>query len=162
MQKIQKTFLSIVRPAVFGVCLLAGSSYASSDDAVLNRITSSISLVYVSASECKGTLSPGPEQYVQQIDDYFTKLYPNGAGYWALPPTREMQTNREICIINLESSLLKYQRSLYEFRISYPKRIQPPMLLAYRWRDRTIENDTPTFSTLPISSPKASKPDSRF
>lgn len=115
------------------LCLPVGKAVA--DDRVLAQVNKNIVMVYTSAAECMYTLSPGPDQYVQIIKDYFSMLYPKGTGYWVLPVVTEYEQDRNVCITNLESGLLRYQRSLYDFHNTYPNRPQPPMLLAYKWRE---------------------------
>lgn len=128
--------IKCTRNFLLGFCVLcATSTAAKAEDRVLEQVNKNIVLVYNSAAECTQTLVPGPDQYVKLIKDYFTKLYPDGTGYWILPPVTEYQTDRGVCIINLETSLQRYQRSLFDFHAIYPNRPQPPILLAYQWRD---------------------------
>ncbi len=149
----------------FFALFLGNTTFSLAEESIMSRVSGNIVSVYISASECTGILSPGPEQDIQIIDEYFKNLYPNGAVYWALPIIAEKQTNREVCITNLEKSLINYQRSLYDFKYAYPNRLQPPMMFAYRWRDRQTKSETATKPALPIYTtppPQATTPDSRF
>jgi len=159
MVKFMRKFLLVL-------CVLcATSAAAKAEDVVLDQVNRSIVLVYTSATECIQTLIPGPDQYVKLIKEYFAKLYPMGTGYWILPEVKEYQSDRGVCIINLESSLQRYQRSLYDFHLMYPNRPQPPMLLAYQWRDNvgSASSKSAILQQLPLPAPvKGDTTEKRF
>ena len=149
---------------LFLILFYCSTGRARAEDNALAQVNRNIVRVYVASAECVETVSPGPDMYVKMIGDYFANLYPFGIGYWVLPEIKELQRDKGICIINLEDSLLKYQRSLYDYKALYPNNLQPPMLLAYQWREILKKTDNAAIKApIPLpSKPKGDESKQRF
>ena len=107
------------------------SGYA--DDVILGKFTKSISNVYTTSKSCEETIAPGPKEYISLIDDYFTKLYPNGTSYWGIPRSGQIISSPITCIRLIKNDLFDYKNASEDYRNNYPDRSQPPILVAYQW-----------------------------
>lgn len=127
------------------------------EDTILGKFTKSISTVYVASKSCENTIAPGPKEYISLITDYFTKLYPNGTGYWVIPLSDQVIDNPVTCIRLIKTGLYEYEYAREDYRNNYPSRNQPPILVAYQWEKIYIETPPPTpfRSYTPLEKPKS-------
>lgn len=116
--------------------LLPYASYA--EDGVMGRFTRSISNLYGTSQSCKRVIETGPQEYIKLIGDYFNGLYPDGAGYWALPTANPPISDRSACITLLQKHVGEYQRARKDFEQNYPAQAAPPVLIAYTWDKRAV------------------------
>ena len=129
----------------------------AADDS-LGNFNKSIIGVYTSSKACENTIS-GPKEYIAVINEYFSKLYPDGAGYWVIPPTTNYIDNASDCIRIIQARLSDYQNAYNNYNSNYPNRHPVPILIAHRWESThyKIAQEQPTKSYIPTK-----KADQRF
>ena len=130
------------------IILIFFSAESSADDNSLGNFNKSIIGVYTSSKACEKTIV-GPREYIEVIDEYFAKLYPNGTGYWVTPKGIKYIDSVSECIRIIQARLSEYQSAYNNYNANYPNRNPVPILVAYRWDRTYIE---PTKSVQPTKS----------
>lgn len=137
---------------------------AYADDRSLSNFTKSIVAVYVASKACENTISPGPREYIEVINSYFSQLYPNGgASYWVIPKTDRNIASVHECIRLIERKLSDYRSAYNDYSNNYKNTNAIPVLVAYRWGESYVETPQrrPTSSYLALPKQKFSESFSR-
>jgi hypothetical protein len=153
---------SLLLPSVAACVLLVslalpGAAHASQQSVStplatpMEIFTRSISKLYMASAKCQDTLAQGPSEYLALISEYLSALYPNGVGYWVVPPKVKPTTDRKTCTKMMQRQLMEYKSARNDYADAYPDRpMEPPVLVAYQW-DRMVppEARQPVGSYLP-------------
>lgn len=127
------------------------------DDLIASRFTSSMTMMYTSSEACRGTLAPGPDEYVKLITDYLNILYPSGIAYWVIPEVPQHVKDRRSCLVVVQQHLLEYQQASLDYQHNYPNQLPPPILVAYNWGDsRSMDLSSPVTQS-PVDIPVETK-----
>lgn len=129
--------------AVFAFILPLSSR---ADDGGIGNLTRKIAAVYSISKSCEDALYPGPREYMELIDEYLHKLYPNGVSYWVIPKYVQVINNTKTCINLMQAQLLNYKNEIEEFQSNHPDREPPPVLVMYGWNDKYVPEPPPQTS----------------
>ena len=113
----------------------------TSNDGDISNFTRKISAIYSISKSCEKALSPGPKEYMAQIEEYMEKLYPNGAGYWVIQKNAPPINNTQTCINLIQEQLLGYQKELEAFQNNNPNRSAPPVFTMYSWNKNFVPEE---------------------